>query len=55
MVYQVTAGVPREELHGLASQMKRAAVSVPSNIVEGCARDRNRQITFYPSIWPSGH
>ena len=39
LVYQVTAKFPREELYGLTSQMREAVISIPSNIIEGCARD----------------
>ena len=38
-VYKRTKTFPREELYGLRAQLRRSAVSVPSNIVEGCGRD----------------
>lgn len=42
-VYAVTTSFPKEEMYGLTSQMRRCAVSVPSNIAEGAARSGNRE------------
>ena len=38
-VYTQTSSFPKPELYGLTSQMRRAAVSIPSNIAEGAARE----------------
>ena len=39
LIYRTTREFPKEEIYGLTSPMRRAAISVPSNIVEGCARE----------------
>jgi len=49
-IYEVTRKLPREELYGLTSQLRRAAVSVPSNIAEGAAGRSTIQFRNYLSV-----
>ena len=49
-VYEVTKSFPKEEIYGLASQMRRAAVSIPSNIAEGFGRFHNKEYKQYLHI-----
>lgn len=46
-VYQLTANFPKEELFGLVSQMRRCAVSIPSNIAEGYGRGTNAELIHF--------
>ncbi|MCL2701526.1 MAG: four helix bundle protein [Phycisphaerae bacterium] len=50
IVYRVTASFPPAERFGLIGQMRRAAVSIPSNIVEGCARSTEQEYLRYLDI-----
>ena len=49
-VYKGTAGFPRHEIYGLSSQMRRAAVSVPSNIAEGRRRGTRKEFKQFLMI-----
>ena len=46
-IYVVTQGFPNSELYGLVGQLRRAAVSVPSNIAEGQARFSQREFHHF--------
>jgi four helix bundle protein len=48
-IYELTARFPTEEKFGLMSQMRRAAVSVPSNVAEGQARKSTREFVQFIS------
>ena len=50
LIYKVTKQFPKEELYGMTSQVRRAAVSVPSNIVEGCARETESEYLRFLEI-----
>ena len=49
-IYEVTRKLPHEEIYGLTSQLRRAAVSVPSNIAEGAAGRSTIQFRNYLSV-----
>jgi four helix bundle protein len=49
-IYLVTDDFPTGEKFGLASQLKRAAISIPSNIAEGCGRNTEKSLSHFLDI-----
>ena len=49
-VYSATSGFPQSERYGLASQMQRAAISIPSNVAEGQGRGNGKEFIRFLTI-----
>ncbi|WP_028787385.1 four helix bundle protein [Terrimonas ferruginea] len=49
-LYKACQTFPREEVYGLTSQLKRAAISIPANIAEGCGKKSNAELAHFLNI-----
>jgi four helix bundle protein len=49
-IYKASADFPKEEIYGLTNQMRRAAVSVPSNLAEGFGRNTKAEMARFSNI-----
>ena len=49
-VYLVTQNFPKEEIYGLTAQLRRAIVSIPNNIAEGCGRKSKKELNNFLNI-----
>ena len=49
-IYGITRTFPVEEIYGLKSQMRRASVSIPTNIAEGCGRNSDAELARFLEI-----
>jgi len=49
-VYKVTRSFPKEEIYGITSQIRRAALSIPTNLVEGYSRKGDKELSRFVNI-----
>ncbi|MBF0478459.1 MAG: four helix bundle protein [Candidatus Omnitrophica bacterium] len=49
-IYLKTKSFPKEEIYGITSQLRRASLSVPANIVEGCGRQGQKELKNFINI-----
>jgi len=49
-VYKATSSLPKDELYGLTSQIRRSSASIPTNIAEGCGRSGNAELARFMPI-----
>ena len=47
LIYELTSKFPKEEVYSLTAQIKRAAITIPSNVAEGAARDSNKEYIHF--------
>jgi four helix bundle protein len=49
-IYKTTSNFPSSEIYGLTNQLRRASVSIPSNIAEGAARKGDKELLYFINI-----
>ena len=49
-IYEVSRNFPKEEIYGITSQIRRAALSIPTNIVEGYSRKGDKSLSYFINI-----
>ena len=49
-IYRVSKDFPKEEIYGITNQLRRSAVSIPSNISEGAGRSSDKEFAYFISI-----
>ncbi|CAL65524.1 four helix bundle protein [Christiangramia forsetii] len=49
-IYKITSNFPSSEIYGLTNQLRRASVSIPSNIAEGASRKGDKELLYFVNV-----